>query len=267
MKTLSMLLAACAGLTAVQGYAQTNEYPISMLGRYAVYDLQLKGKGLDVLEDKGKYSSSYIYTANSVSETYDAVGIGKRSAKGIVVEDMSDPDIGTFILFEKGGYAIMAVDIDRDSILVVNKMEESPSKFSASGVRAIEFEIYGEEVEIYSSVIGRFAVSVSEGESEEAESYKLSYVASGVAGVEEYPSSWTNADFIAVLSEEEYLPAYANQVKVKYNSKLSAQLVEAYESADNDAAGIEAVEELLSRYIEKKAKVNGVDFSFSSWDM
>lgn len=270
MNKLSMLLAACAGLSAVQGYAETNEYPISMLGRYAVYDLQLKGKGLDVLEGKGKYTESYPEKGSaavmSESETYDAVGIARRSAKGIVVEDMYNGGYGTFILFEKGEYEEMGAYIDRDSFFVVNSVKETSSKLTVAGLRSIEFEIYGDEVEIYGMVIGNYVLKAAYDEGEDDTSYALSYVASGVAGADEYPSFWTNANFIIPDYDGYDVPAYASSVKVKYNSKLSAQLVDAYQGASNETAGVEAAEDVLNAYIEKKAKVDDADFYFD-WMM
>uniref|UniRef100_UPI003568FF8F hypothetical protein n=1 Tax=Pontiella sp. TaxID=2837462 RepID=UPI003568FF8F len=201
-------------------------------------------------------------------DTFDAVGIGKRMAKGIVVLS-EDSGYGYFIMTEKGDYSVMGVGFGDEMVMGITKgsMKETDTTYSStsSGVLGAEFELYGEDVYVGFTLMGKWNMSISEKyTAPEALLYDVvsaktnfSFTATGAGTGYEYfdGEDWEDAE----ISVEDDLLVYADKVKMKFNKKMTETLTEAYSSSTNGQAAVEAA---LNEYINKKAKIDDADFEF-----
>ncbi len=262
----TLMVGGVVGLQSLAGAAPVASPFEIGLGPYAVFDLQIKGKGFDPQEDKGSFT--YSYRGLTEKDTFDAVGIGKRMAKGIVVLS-EDSGYGYFIMTEKGDYSVMGVGFGDEMVMGITKgsMKETDTTYSStsSGVLGAEFELYGEDVYVGFTLMGKWNMSISEKyTAPEALLYDVvsaktnfSFTATGAGTGYEYfdGEDWEDAE----ISVEDDLLVYADKVKMKFNKKMTETLTEAYSSSTNGQAAVEAA---LNEYINKKAKIDDADFEF-----
>lgn len=289
MKRIVLLLTLCLGISGIQTFGGPDNGPILGYmfesGRFMVYDLALRGTGLEVLEGRG------ISTYNRESQVFDSVRIARSSAVGILVEDHY-ANMKIFIMPYRGGYDIWYASVNPYYAMVTNRerMTETDTRFraGASGVRAFKLYLNGDDVELECAILGTWTSSmnyrrlIDEKALAQQRLYmddvnlSVSFVGAG-SGIGYEQISSTNAMFegsligipTAEVDQVEATPAEyqdslitINSVRTRYNRKFSAALSTAYESGTNEVAGIEAASAVVNRYLNKRAKIRDADFMF-----
>ena len=237
--------------------------------RYKVYDVKLNGSGLEVKQEKGWWAE------NGDKERIDRFVKSGGSLRGYIVTDTWMEGWASSLFIEKGGYdqdeAELYFDFREINSGAVRHGENVLFRLYEKGIAVVNFNLELDEMEFEATVIGSWSQyqreKVQKGETNMVWNYSFNAVGAGRGWgpIDGYDVGPKPTGVKESLSESESTGIVVKYAKLKYNSKISSNMWEAYEGA-NGTNAVQAAADVLNELINKRAKIDDADFYFPELD-